>query len=127
MKHVVEPATPEEHALVIDAWARSFRNSKYAGCIANDEYPVAARNTIRRLIDRSTVRVVRNSGRVLGFAVQEDTTLHYVYTKRWYRGTGVARSLVEACGHLERFTHRTDACDWLFDLGLAWDPVPARV
>lgn len=124
----VKPAEPAEHALVIDAWVRSFRNSKYAGNIANDEYPVAARNTVNRLVDRSTVDVVRASnGRVMGFIVVEGTVLHYIYTKRWHRKGGVARALLEAHPEVTVYTHKTDACGWLEKRGLRWDPVPSRV
>jgi GNAT superfamily N-acetyltransferase len=127
--HTVEPATPDEYACVIDYWVRNFRNSPWAGCIANDQYAIAARATARALISRGArAWVVRRSGRVAGFAVVEGTLLHYLYVKPNYRKVGVGGALrgFALRSGVKTYTHKTPAHSFL-DRHFVWDPVPARI
>lgn len=127
--HSVEPATPDEYACVIDYWVRNFRNSPWAGCIANDQYAIAARATARALIARGArATVVRRAGRVAGFVVTEGQCLHYLYVKRWYRGVGIGAALrgFALRSGVKLYTHKTEQFKFLESAGLHWDPVPAR-
>lgn len=133
---LVEPA-PDEVRFILDAWARSYRDSPWSGTITNDKYAEISRWTITSLVARGAKVLVAipelGPRRVVGFVCYEKPdVLHYVYVKKNFRGNGVARLLVDAAKYAMgtetpgRFTHRTRASQWLLDDGWRFDPVSAR-
>lgn len=126
--HRVEAAAPEEYACVYDYWVRNFRNSPWAGCLANDQYAIAQRITARQLVSRGArAHVVRIGTRVAGFVVLEGPALHYLYVKPQYRGVGVGAALrgFALRSGVKFYTHRVPCSEKFFPT-LYWDPVPAR-
>jgi GNAT superfamily N-acetyltransferase len=129
----VVPARPEEIPFVVDSWARSFRDSPWAGCVNNECYQAAYRDSINGLLVRgasvSVVVPAEGVRRVLAYIVIEDPDiLHYLYVKRNARGLGLAKELLSRRAPTpRRFTFRTPASSLLLKLGHTWDPVPARL
>lgn len=133
---LVQPE-PDEVRFILDAWARSYRDSPWSGTITNDKYAEISRWTITALVARGAQVLVAipevGPRRVVGFVCYEKPdVLHYVYVKQSFRGRGVARLLVDAAKFglgtktPGRFTHRTRASGWLLEDGWRFDPVSAR-
>lgn len=122
--------TPEEKewALIFDSWARSWMKSPWSGTVRNCDWPETSRKAAQEIVDRQTTVVKVAWGatengerRVAGYIVYEPTRriIHWLYTKRDFRGQGVARQLLAAATEsTERstwiYTHRTNACSRLF-------------
>ena len=127
------PAEADEIPFIVDAWARSFRDSPWAGCISNEHYQEAQRATINDLLARgarATVAVpTEGPRRVCGFvAFEAPDIIHYVYTKRWARKRGLANSMISfAAPNGGRFSFRTPSSEFLLRRGFKWNPIPARV
>lgn len=125
-----EPAGGErsEWHIIFDSWARSWRKSAWSGTVRNCDWDAVSRSASQEIVDRPTtaVRVVfsldtEGRRRIKGYIVAEPSkkVIHWVYTKRDFRGQGVARALIE---YMVRdtnprdwvYTHRTVACQRLF-------------
>lgn len=132
----------DEFPFIFDSWARSFRDSPYAGCIRNCDYDHVSRAGMAEIIDRAVVTVAvqdtpDGQRRIAGYAVYEPDrkVLHYIYVKRDFRGMGVGRSLRRlVCQDVDlkswRYTYRTNASERFLRVkgaGMKWDTVPARV
>lgn len=130
--------TDDEIPFVLDAWCKSYRESPWAGTVANDKYHEVQRWTINSLIARGAGILLAvpldpaMPRRVVGFVSYEKPNLmHYVYVKKAYRRKGVAAGLIAAVESLtgqslSRLTHRTHGSKSLLDAGFRWDPTPAR-
>lgn len=134
----IEPPEAEEYALVFDSWARSFRNSKYAGCIRNCDYDDVSRKAMSEIVDRGARVVVlvttteKGDRRVAGYSVSEPDKklIHFIYVKRDYRRMGLGRLLrrdvVADSEHRGwRYTYKTNASE-RFLHRMEWDPTPVR-
>jgi GNAT superfamily N-acetyltransferase len=124
--------------LVYDAWANSFRKSLWAGCVPNNLWDSVSRAMITDIIDRGAKVIVAvtpieggEGRRVMGYTVSEPDrrTLHWLYTKRDYRGLGVGKALLaETCPEGEwTYTCRTGASAGFLGARFHWNPVSARV
>ncbi len=133
----LDSPTASELSFVFDSWARSFKKSKWAGCVRNCDYDATSRGTIGEIIDRGarvTVAVEEmadGTRNIVGYSVSEPAqkVLHYLYVKRALRGLGIGKRLlndVTASPVNWRYTHKTYACD-RFLRRMQWDPTPARV
>jgi ribosomal protein S18 acetylase RimI-like enzyme len=146
---IIDTPTADELKFVYDAWAQSFRKSKWAGCIPNHLYDQVSRETARTIFDRGAVVLVAVTPiagqeeefpavrRVMGFVVAEPmrNTLHFLYVKEKFRGVGIGHGLLEAVvkdfdPELNfKYTHRTNASTRFLGERFkdGWDPVPARM
>lgn len=127
------PMQPDETKFVVDSWVRSFRDSPWAGCIANDRYQEVMRETVNSLLARG-VRVIvaipsEGPRRVCSYIATEAPDLvHYIYTKNGSRKLGLAAELLAKYGPpTGRLTFRTPASEFLLRRGFTWTPVPARL
>ena len=128
MVHLTSTPDESEWSLIFDSWARSWMKSPWSGTFRNCDWDDASRKASQELVDRPTTRVVVAYGfteagvrRVKGYIVYEPARriIHWLYTKRDFRGQGVARQLLAfATESTERstwvYTHRTNACSRLF-------------
>lgn len=123
------PPEPEELWLIVDSWAKGWRNSPWAGTVRNDRFFDVHRDTIVGLIARGAKALAAvadgvNGERVLGWVCYEekppaDTVVHYCYVKDPFRRNGLGRELVHRVTRLSQetggrifYTHRTR--DWDF-------------
>lgn len=122
-KYEIRELRPTDMALVLETWIGTFRTSKYAGVIPNNEYKRITAECIRQLISRSARGFVAVDSRqptsVVGYVISERTRLdepviHYLWVREgdWRRqGIGTAlRSLVVPPESKFFFTFRTAAC-----------------
>ena len=115
--------TADEWPLIFDSWARSFRNSPWAGVVRNCDYQTVSRAAMSEIVDAGARVVVlvnaTESGerRVIGYSVSDPkrSIIHYVYVKRDWRGLGAGRELrrdIVSDAELASwsYTYRTSAC-----------------
>lgn len=91
-------AKPDDFAFIIDAWRRSYEGSPAVRGAEREHYRIEMTRAIRRLCDRAEVRVAcdpQDEDTVVGFAAFTGDELHYAYTKKDFRGIGVAKQLLE--------------------------------
>ncbi len=126
----------DEFNFVFDSYARSFKKSKWAGCVPNHLYDSVSRACMSEIIDRGARVVVAVEGedgarRIVGYSITEPVkkTVHYIYVKRDLRGLGIGHRLLDEAtdGDLAGwvYTHKTGACDRFFR-GMLWEPQGAR-
>jgi GNAT superfamily N-acetyltransferase len=94
----------------------SWRTSRYAGVVRNNDYYTVTRSVIEDLLARGAVVLVADAGpSLLGFACGEEkdgvTVMHYIYVKDPFHGFGVEEKLLEALpgrkpGFFTFFLHR---------------------
>lgn len=116
MEILVRERTAEDLPMVFDSWLKSWRMSKWAGCIPNHLYFETQRVLIEDLIGRGAkITVAYPSGRpdvILGWACGEEkegkTVLHYLYTKDPFIGLGIPALLLASLpgGQPGFITHR---------------------
>lgn len=112
-----------EWPLIFDSWARSFRNSPWAGCVRNCDYHDVFRAAMSEIVDGGARVVVLvnptedGTRRVIGYSVSDPArkVIHWIYVKRDWRGLGFGRAIRrqivpdnERSGWV--YTYRTDAC-----------------
>jgi GNAT superfamily N-acetyltransferase len=106
----IRPGEPEDHAFIYATWLRSYRDSNAARSLVDDprfyyEYHHAI---IEAILSRGSVTVAVAIGdpkTILGYAVHEPRTLHYVYVKHGFRRMGIAKALLSF--PIETYTHRS--------------------
>ncbi len=128
MLHSIDFPAADEWEIIFDSWARSWMKSPWSGTVRNCDWNDISRKSATELVDRpSTVVLVAyqplpdGTRRVKGYIVAEPgkKIVHWMYTKRDFRGQGVARELLQRvlAGTTRpewRYTHRTHACTRLF-------------
>jgi len=98
MSLCVRAAGPDDLAFVIDAWRRSYEDAPAVRGAEREHYRTEMTRAIRRLLDRAECRVACDADdpdTIVGFAAFTGDELHYCYTKKDFRGIGVARQLLE--------------------------------
>lgn len=104
MEILTRDRTADDLAMVFDSWLKSWRVSKWAGCIPNHLYFETQRVLIEDLIARgAAIRIAYPSGRpevILGWACGEEKegkcVLHYLYVKDPFIGMGIPETLLAA-------------------------------
>lgn len=99
---------PEELPQVLEAWAGSFRSSRYAGCIPNDKFYDVTYDAIQQLINRGmhiTVLVLASRPEQMLAWIAHETdpvehqpVIHYAFTKAPFRRRGLSRILLDHVG-----------------------------
>lgn len=102
---------PDELPSVLEAWAGTFRSSRYAGCIPNDKFYAVTYDAITQLINRGmqiTALVLSSRPeQVLAWVAHEQDTkdltnpqpiVHYLFTKAAFRKRGLSRLLMDHIG-----------------------------
>ncbi len=134
----LRPATPDEAALILDSWARSFgaaSSMSKSRDLAQWLWYRAHRAVIKEILGGAQVAVAEFSdvpGEVLGWACWERPSskgplqIHYCYVKPPYRRNGIGTDLLhlafsEADNRGVRTTHRTRDGKRLMDSALASD------
>lgn len=111
---------PEDLSFVYATWLRSYRHSSaFAKKITDRVFYLAHHAAIERILARgATVLVCTPADSpevILGYAVTEGTTLHFVYVKKPFRRLGIASGLLAGEGP-SMFSHWTDDWDRIRDL-----------
>ena len=91
----VRLATADDLPFIYSSWYRAHR--PYQKHVANPEYADGHNARMRTLLAHSKVLVAYSRDypdEILGYAVIEGDTVHFVYTKTSYRRMGVASGLV---------------------------------
>ncbi len=97
-----------------DAWLSSFRDSKWAGVIPNNEYRATYTKTINDLLRRGMVVTMATAdddpNQFLGFIAHEvrpsgEYAVHYCYVKDGFRGHGLAKDLARHIGLPDHFCY----------------------
>jgi hypothetical protein len=81
-------AKPSDHALVIDSWKRSYEGSPAVRGADREHYRVDMTRTIRRLLDKASIRVAcdpDDEDTVVGWVAYTGTELHWGYVKEAFR------------------------------------------
>ena len=88
---------------VFDSWLKSWRKSRYAGVVQNDDYYATYRKTIERLIMRGAeIKVAcnpENENHILGYLCYEITPdgysiVHFLYVKDPFLKQGIEFDLL---------------------------------
>lgn len=104
MDILVRKRIPSDIPFIFDSWMKSWRISKWAGCVPNHLFFESQRVLIEDLIARGAwILVAHPSGQldtIIGWACAEQKdekcVLHYLYYKDAFRGLGVADLLLAA-------------------------------
>jgi len=114
MNHLLRPMCPQDRALVIDTWCRSYHAhaSCWMGFVSCDTFVTCYRPTVERLLCESFTRVACLPGEesaVIGWACVRGKHLHYVWVRGDWRKEGVATDLLrDLAADPIRYTHETD-------------------
>lgn len=104
---VVRAATGHDVPFIIDSWVWSYwddrRRGRDGALLSRPLFQAGQTATVERLIGRSEVAIAcvpEVPDEICGYAVMEPhrEVLHYVLTKRPYRGHGVCAALLSALG-----------------------------
>jgi hypothetical protein len=114
------PVKQEDIMDVVKWWTGSFKRSKWAGVVPNNEFPKVQGELIRQLLSRGakcTLAVNKaNPAQVLGFICTERTRLnepvvHFLFVKDYYRRHGISKLLLKVedipCDGSAFYTHKT--------------------
>ncbi|RMF63204.1 MAG: N-acetyltransferase [Bacteroidetes bacterium] len=124
---LVRPVDREDDVrFVIKSWSNDYTNPRnpWSGTLVRRYAKQAVRDTIIRLLNEPDVALAmacyeKNEDQILGFCCFQDgptlkgkkvTTLHYIYVKALFRGTGIAKDLLACLPQNEgglRYTFRT--------------------
>ncbi len=96
-------ATTSDVPFLLDSWMKSWRTTKWAGCIRNDMYYEVQRSTIEGLIARGAEFIIacsaKNPDNILGWIChepgQQATVIHYLYVKDPYVRLDIQRQLLD--------------------------------
>lgn len=112
---LVRRADADDAAFVFSYWLRDYyERSAFAKGMSKDLFMRFHHLLLERVIARSTIWLavdIVDPTVIFGFICTEGDTLHYLYTKRRFRGLGIARRLLAEAGMAEgpkTFTHLTD-------------------
>ncbi len=130
-EYVIRKAVAHDVPFLMDAWLNSWRGSRYAGVIPNNQYYDVTRSVIEDLIARGTTLLVADAGKtLLGFSAGEEkdgvTVLHFCFVKDVYLRRGIEEKLIDALpgtkpGFFTFFQHRLGK-----QSGWRWAPEIAR-
>lgn len=138
LKYEIRELRPADMALVLETWVGTFRTSKYAGVIPNNEYKRITSECIRQLVARGSRGFVAtdtdNPASVLGYVIAERTRLdepviHYCWVREGKRHQGIGtalRSKVVLPADKFFYTFRTAACKSSVFCNGAHEPAIAR-
>lgn len=136
--HLTGPR-PADIKFIRESWLASYRNSPWAGCIANNLYADAVGQTIDQLLFRGakllTIRNFANPELIVAWVCFEslpkanEVVVHAIYTKPVYRKQGAAKTLLQrvlGAHNTDRFfiTFRTGYSKYL--KGATYRPEIAR-
>jgi hypothetical protein len=135
------PRNAEDLGFIVKGWLRSYKDSPWAGSMADEFRIPALRESILALVNKSEVRLAcfeEDPDLLLGFVCYETghdwPLVHYVYVKAGQdnvnRRKGIGSFLLDAAkeGHdaQARFTHRTKLGSYLFPKAKYYRPKGAR-
>ena len=126
-------ALPRDRDFIVSAWSASYRKSKYAGMIANENWADVMHPQIKRVLDsrgmQATVAYETTAtpgvADLFGFIAADLSRIvpvvGYVFVKQAYRRSGIARRLFAAVGIDPKlpfdFICSTDIADELIEMG----------
>jgi len=148
MRIVYRRMKPDDRAFVVNSWLRSFRRAPSAGLIAMGRWSAVMVPEIEDILDRPRVRVLvaadptatDHVADLFGHLVWEDDEhgglplVYYCYVKHAYRGSGLARGLMNKAGidptSAFPYVCQTQAVSYLRDAGklphARWRPLLGR-
>ena len=94
----IRAGRPSDHALVVDSWKRSFEGSPSVRACDREHYRTEMTRTIRRLLDRATVRVAcdpDDEDTVVAWVAFTGRELHWGYVKEAFRTECKLAALLE--------------------------------
>ena len=111
-------ANPEDVNFIFSSWLRNYRASEMTRPMSNEVFYAEQHRLIEALILKSKVVIACNNNdpsQMYGWICAGETdgifTLHYIYVKHAFRRMGIAKMLIEACGHTGAsagiYTHHT--------------------
>ena len=86
-----------DQILILDSWLKSMRKSP-DGYLPDDLFFPTHRLMIMKMLDTCTVEVITppdSPNFILGYIVYDKGVVHWVYVKKDYRNSGIAKSLIE--------------------------------
>jgi hypothetical protein len=107
----VRVGTVQDHDFVYATWLRAFRTSAFAHGIRTSVYFAGQHRRVATILARpgTTVLIAAPDGddlTILGYAVIEGHTVHWVHVKEAFRRFGLARALLAGLPETFRFSHR---------------------
>ncbi len=112
---------PDDVNFILNSWLKSYRKSREGWGLEPEVYYQMQHDRATGILSVASVRVVTPEGSpntILGWMCWEPAAsrIHYVYVKKEFRLSGVARSLLAELpsGHTMEYTHLTDpAWSWI--------------
>lgn len=101
------PAAPGDLPFIYDYWLNSFRDSKWAGVVTNDQYRAIYTRTLQDLFKRGMKVLlavsVDDPDTLVGFMAYEvrpsgEYVIHYCYLKDYMRGQGLVKEFLTEIG-----------------------------
>ncbi len=117
----VRDAIPDDLNFFISTWLRSYKHSSFfTKRIRNPVYFKYHHDLVTGLLSRSRVTVAHapgDPGLILSWLCWEQhpeagPVIHYAYTRKSWRGLGLARKLFAASGLPENFSYTHATLDW---------------
>ena len=115
---------PTDTAFIYDSWFKAYWKATACKTTSFHIYKSGQNALISRLLGRAGSVVAFSPevpDEILGYAVLEYQTVHFVYVKPSYRKMGIGRGLIRGC---DRYTQHMGALGALFaeKCGLQFDP-----
>ncbi len=98
LKFITRPGRETDHPFVFSSFLKSYRSAVNKDLVGDGVFFRVMHKQLERLLgrDRLIVAVVDgDEDEILGWALGGDAELHYVYTKKSFRGKDVATGLIE--------------------------------
>ncbi len=98
LKFITRPGRETDHPFIFSSFLKSYRSAMNKDLVGDGVFFRVMHKQLERLLgrDRLIVAVVDgDEDEILGWALGGDAKLHYVYTKKSFRGKGVATRLIE--------------------------------
>lgn len=100
-------ADMSDRSFIISTWSSSYKESRYAGIISDEDWGTVMHPQFEKHLDRDDTRAIiacdRNDGSqfygwIAGNILERTPVVFFVYVKIAYRRVGIARRLFEALG-----------------------------
>lgn len=98
LKFITRPGRETDHPFIFSSFLKSYRSAVAKDLVGDGVFFRVMHKQLERLLGRDRLIVAAVDGdedEILGWALGGDAELHYAYTKKNFRGKGIATRLIE--------------------------------
>lgn len=102
----ISQMTEKDSKFILSSWSRSYWENRVGPDMEYQAYRAGHACYMNNILKRSNVLVAKFAGidEVLGYAVRDGQSLHYVYVKQPYRRQHIATALANDCSVYTAYT-----------------------